>query len=335
MFFQGAANVPYMLVRSLTGQLQPGAATFFGDSFDLPLTPFPIIEHDGFASASQFHTNANGHANLPGIAPSAAAGTMLSYQAALADPLSAFGVSLTAATGITIAQNWTQTSYSMGDDTNVTINLGSFQVPYYGTNYSTIYACSNGFLTLGAPDWNADYTPTSSEFNAGPPRIAGFWCDLTPPASAVVATVANASSPTAPGFVRIDYNNVLDYGFSVPHTFAIQIYANGVVQIIHTGNQFASQYDQITGIGPGTAGGTQPQCNFVGPPAIPSLGGPILPNGTLGNVNQAFFEWFGTAVMPYYGNTYPNPYDLAGKTLTFFPMGTGGVPQSTQRYLVY
>ena len=90
MFFQGAANVPYMLVRSPTGQLQPGAATFFGDSFDLPLTPFPMIEHDGFASASQFHTNANGHANLSGIVPPAAAGTMLSYQAALGR--SAFGV---------------------------------------------------------------------------------------------------------------------------------------------------------------------------------------------------------------------------------------------------
>ena len=224
----------------------------------------------------------------------------------------------------------------MGDDTNGTINLGSFQVPYYGINYSTIYACSNGFLTFGVPDASADYTPTDVEINSGPPRIAGFWCDLVCPASAVVATVANASSPTAPGFVRIDYNNVTDCGFAVAHTFAIQIYANGLVQIIHTGNQVASQFDQITGIGPGSAGGTQPQCNFVGPPAIPSLGGPILPNGTLGNVNQAFFEWFGLpGVMPYYGNLYPNPYDLAGKTLTFFPMGTGGAPQSTQRYLVY
>ena len=210
-------------------------------------------------------------------------------------------MSLTAATGVTIAQNWTQTSYLMGDDSNVAINLGSFQLPYYGINYSTIYVCSNGFLTSACLMGRPTTRPRRRD-QRGPPRIAAFWCDLTCPASAVVATVANASSPTAPGFVRIDYNNVMDLGFAVPHTFAIQIYANGLVQIIHTGNQSASQYDQITGIGPGSAGGTQPQCNFVGPPAIPSLGGPILPNGTLGNVNQAFFEWFGNAGMPYYGN---------------------------------
>ena len=83
MLFKGAANVPYLLVRSATGQLQPGAATFFGDSFDLPLSPFPIIEHDGFASASQFHTNANGHATCRGSCRPPRRGPCSSYQAAL------------------------------------------------------------------------------------------------------------------------------------------------------------------------------------------------------------------------------------------------------------
>ena len=71
-------------------------------------------------------------------------------------------------------------------------------------------------------------------------------------------------------------------------------------------------------------------------PAIPSLGGPILPNGTLGNVNQAFFEWFGIpAVMPYYGNAYNNFYDMPGVTVHFSPGGSGALPAASNRYQVY
>ena len=87
----------------------------------------------------------------------------------------------------------------------------------------------------------------------------------------------------------------------------------------------------------GTAGGTpDPQCNFVGPPAIPSLGGPILPDGVNGNVNQSFFEWFGIpVVMPYYGNAYPNIYDMPGVTVHFSPGGSGALPGASNRYQVY
>jgi hypothetical protein len=80
--------------------------------------------------------------------------------------------------------------------------------------------------------------------------------------------------------------------------------------------------------------GAGSQCNFVLPPAIP-LGGPILPNGTLGNEKQAFFEWFGLTTMPFYGNPYPNFFDMPGVTVRFSPGGGGALPGSSLRYLVY
>ena len=80
----------------------------------------------------------------------------------------------------------------------------------------------------------------------------------------------------------------------------------------------------------------QVQCNFVGPPAIPSLGPPILPGGANGNVNQAFFEWFGIpVVMPYYGNAYQNLFDMPGVTVRFSPYGSGALPAASNRYQVY
>ena len=111
---------------------------------------------------------------------------------------------------------------------------------------------------------------------------------------------------------------------------------DGYLELIFVSNN-ASIYDQITGIGPGSAGGTQPQCNFVGPPPTASVGGPILPNGTLGNVNQAFFEWFGTTngSQPYYGNSYNNLYDMPGVTVHFSPGGGGALPLASNRYQVY
>jgi hypothetical protein len=327
-FFHGAAGVPYLLVRSLTGQLQPGAATFFGDSFDLPLSPMPMIEHNGFDPGplgAPFHTNGSGNANLPGIVPPSTAGTMLAYQAALADPLSAFGVSLTAATGVTIAQNWISTPVSLGDEGFYSINLANFQIPFYGVGYSQIYVYANGYMTFG-PTPVSDFTPSNVEFNSGPPRLAGFWTDLDCNYGSVVVTIASASTGNAPGFVRVDYTNVSDYAIYTPHTFSMQIHASGIVQIIHTSNGFASNYDQITGIGPGGNMSTVPQKD---------LSANATPGSLLGAVNETFFEWFGLFWMPYYGNPFEDPYDLFGKTLTFFPMGTGGVPQSTQRYLLY
>ena len=111
---------------------------------------------------------------------------------------------------------------------------------------------------------------------------------------------------------------------------------DGYLELIFGSNN-ASQYDQITGIGPGNSARRHAaQCNFVGPPPSPSLGGPILPGGTLGNVNQSFFEWFGIpGVMPYYGNSYTNLYDMPGVTVRFSPYGSGALPGASNRYQVY
>lgn len=323
--FRGAANAPWALLRSPTGMLQPGAATFFGDSFDLPLSPPPWIEFDGFAPNTPYHLDASGVGSVPGI--SQIIGKLAAYQAVLADPTSPFGYSLTAASLAVLAQSWSQTNYTLGDESTTLVNLAPLVIPFYGVSYSSLQLCSNGYVTFGAS--GSDFTPTPTEFNAGPPRIAAFWCDLDCPANAVTVTIDSASSPTAPGLVRVSYNNVVDYATTLTHTFSFQVHSNGLLQIIHPTSNGMSVYDSITGIGPG--GGPNaplPQKN------LSALCAPV--GSYVGAPNESFIEWYGIiAFNPYYGNSYDNPFDLTGRTLTYFPGSSGGVPQSTQSYLMY
>ena len=333
----GAANQPYAIFQ---GNLQAGSTIIVNSIVDLALTPFPVVAVDGFVNPL-FHTGAAGIGSLQvpvpptGTPPSGIpTGLQLSLQCLMADPFNApFGVALTAATQITTVQGPTVQYYTLGNNTNTTITPG-FSIPFYGSSYGTYYLCSNGFLTFGAPDPTADFTPTSFEMNGGPPRVAAFWCDLNCGANQVKITTDTNPGPNLPNWTRIDFIGVPDVGFAVPHNFSMLMRDDGYLELGFNSN-VASIYDEITGIGPGLAGGTQPQCNFVGAPAVPSLGGPILPGGTFGTVNQAFYEWFGNFSMPYYGNAYANGYDMAGVTVHFFPGGSGSLPGASDHYQVY
>ena len=39
--------------------------------------------------------------------------------------------------------------------------------------------------------------------------------------------------------------------------------------------------------------------------------------------------------MPYYGNNYPNGYDMPGVTVHFYPAGSGSLPGASNRYQVF
>jgi hypothetical protein len=320
---QGRPNMPFVLARSISGLLQLGAATYFGDSLDLPVSPFPEIVANGLLPASPFHTDANGNASVLGASPQSAVGSVTAFQAAVGDPFSPYGWSLTSAVALTLLQTWTSTTINPGDEGVVPIALAPLSIPFYGTSHTAIHVSANGYLTFGVAQ--SDFTPSPTELANGRPRIAGLWCDLECPTGSVTVTKNPPSPATGPGFVRVSYTNVHDWGgFGGPHTFAIQIFDNGLIQVIHSQNAIGSIYDQIVGISPGNGIDASPQKNLS---AI-SQGGSYY-----GDIGEQLYEWFGIVTLnPYYTNGFDNPYDLYGKVLTFFPAGPGG---STSRYLSY
>ena len=66
-----------------------------------------------------------------------------------------------------------------GDDGNVEIPL-PFDFCVAGKPYSSVNINGNGFLTLGAADTVLTFIESSASLLSGPPRVAGFWDDLSP-----------------------------------------------------------------------------------------------------------------------------------------------------------
>jgi hypothetical protein len=347
--FTGATNQPYAVFQGAA--LQPGAAYIPAsnslNSVDLALSPFPVLVIDGFQYPQYFSTDFTGQAafaiNVPpaGNPPNGVPlGLQLSFQAVMGDPFSSIGVTLTAATRITVTQGPVITYYSLGDESSVAITNANMPLPFYGSNYTTLHVNSDGYICFGTS--TQDFTPSDVEFVSGPPRAAPFWCDLDCPANSVKVTVDTPQNGgTIPGFVRVDWITVNDYTLPVQHTFSTLIKTDGNLELIFSPLNNASQYDQLTGIIPGNnVGAPQPQKNFVGPqPSGSSVGPGILttpPFTVLGNVNEGFFEWFGiVTVHQYYSNPYDNPHDLFGITIHAQPAGSGTLPGSTNRYSIY
>jgi hypothetical protein len=268
-------------------------------------------------------------------------GYQRALQAVIADPYSSIDLTLTAATRITVIQGPTVTNLPLGDESTAVVSVPQMPIPFYGTNYTSLWVSSNGYISFGTS--NNDYTPSESEFVFGPPRMAGFWTDLAQIGGTITATVDTPQNGN-PGYVRIDFADVQEgYGVGIHHWFSMLCQTDGYLEIIYPSSQNASGYDEITGIGPGATNPavTQAQKNFVG---SPPLGSNLLPGILttppfvfLGTTNLAFFEWYGTTngSMPYYGNTYDNPFDLFARTLHFSPNASGNLPAQTLSYTLF
>ncbi len=331
----------FSLYASATGNLSVGAGLYAGDHVDIPLTPAPVTVINSTVNPA-FHTDPqSGTFQFSVFVPqSIALNFHAAYQAAITDPTSPAGYSLTAATGVTIVAGPTVTQQPLGDSGSAAITLPSgMTIPFYGSAYSTIYIDADGYLSFGSNPGN-DYTPTEGEMHAGPPRIAMFWTDLDQAASGTITTTVdnNPGIGIAP-FVKATYVNVGEaYGVPLIHNFECTVDNTGIITLYYPPAQLASAYDQITGITPGNSlpvAGSNPPT----PDAMKNLSNLLTPNSYLGAVNEGYYEWFGIAANNQYWTPYPpipdRPFDLFTRYLNWIPQGVGNLPQSTNRYALY
>jgi hypothetical protein len=71
------------------------------------------------------------------------------------------------------------TAITNTDDAITTITL-PFTFKYYGTNYTQISACSNGFIAMGVEDYKQGYNNAIPDAYGPNAMIAPFWDDLNP-----------------------------------------------------------------------------------------------------------------------------------------------------------
>ena len=230
----GAANQPYAIFQ---GNLGVGSLFVVGGIVDLALNPFPVLVIDGFQNPT-FSTDTTGlgffSVQVPGVgAPPTGVplGFQVSLQALMGDPFNApFGVALTAATRITVVQGPIVTFLSLGNESSAPINMTTMPVPFYGSNYTQLHVCSNGYVTFGVA--NTDFTPTPGEFDVGPPRVAPFWTDLRCPTNGVKTTFEANPGMGAPGYLKIEYINAFGaFNPTIIHNFSMTLKSDGNIEM--------------------------------------------------------------------------------------------------------
>ncbi len=145
-----------------------------------------------------------------------------SAQMFVMDAAAADGFDLSALTRLHVATNVQSLPGPTGEDTYVTVGLGTPQlcgsspVSFYGSTYTLMHVSANGRVMFGAP--NTDYLP-SPALAVTESSWAGLWCDLSPTAGGAISI-----STTPAGAVRVDYVGVPYFGEPAnPVTFAIEI----------------------------------------------------------------------------------------------------------------
>lgn len=103
-----------------------------------------------------------------------------------------------------------------------------FSFPFNGGIETSIYASSNGFVTVGGTDpgaqwWNGDVGLLLN----GLPRIAGWWEDLDPSAAGAVY----ADTDPVTGEFVVTWANVPQWTFTSPNTFQIALAPSGMFTI--------------------------------------------------------------------------------------------------------
>lgn len=112
------------------------------------------------------------------------------------------------------------TALATGDDGNVEIPL-PFPFCMAGKAYNSVFINGNGFLTLGAAATGSTFAESAAAFTSGPPRIAGFWDDLSPDVAGMVFYEQTDTK------FSVTWDSVPEFAIGGENTFTVTILSNG------------------------------------------------------------------------------------------------------------
>ena len=115
---------------------------------------------------------------------------------------------------------------SSADDAAEAITLSQFSFPFFGQNYGTIYASSNGLLSFGAASTSYSNAPMLSAGNPDP-IIAGFWDDLNTNTSGDVYYLEQSDR------LIVQYEQIGFYSDSGTVTFQVVLRASGAIDLFY------------------------------------------------------------------------------------------------------
>jgi len=137
----------------------------------------------------------------------------------------------------------------LGDDDTRAVNL-PFSFRFFGTAYNQVWVNSNGTLTFGTGDLDAN--AFYGHFVAGPPVIAGCFTDLDPSVPTAAVQVLTEATRVVVTWFKVPLVNSKDFALPPTMTFQIRLYPGGRIEIAY---RSTNQPNAIVGI---TAGNLQP-----------------------------------------------------------------------------
>jgi hypothetical protein len=126
-----------------------------------------------------------------------------------------------------------------------------FPFNFYGTEYTTVFPSSNGYLTFGAGD--DDFTVDLGEFLGTLPRIAAFWNDLdsSGPTDTIADEIRFFSSSSK---LVVTYQNIQLFTADGPsgttNTFQFVLLDDGTIKVSYDGMTDRDEYS-LAGVTPG------------------------------------------------------------------------------------
>jgi len=106
-------------------------------------------------------------------------------------------------------RSYTGTLLPVTDDGSVEVPLTTFQFPFHGTSWSSVFVNGNGNLTFGAP--NGDFSETVPELLNGPPRLAPLWDDLSVTHLVTGAVQGLVIAEETPGALKVHFVSVPEF----------------------------------------------------------------------------------------------------------------------------
>lgn len=113
----------------------------------------------------------------------------------------------------------------LGDDDFVQVSL-PFTFSYCGLEYNAVFINANGSLSFGVS--SGDFSETTAEFLAGPPRIAGLWDDLNPGAGGTVVFTYTQN------LFNVQFTNVPEFPAVGANTFRFTLHrASNQIDLVY------------------------------------------------------------------------------------------------------
>ena len=311
----GVQNMPFLTFAAF-GVLPSGVTTPFGLA-DIDPTTATLL-WDGTRDI-RYQTDGWGDFSALIVLPAnTAPNYVTAHQTLMADPVSAAGATLTAATESVSSSPLTVLNLTLPNNGFLFFDLSVYGLSFnfYSQTHTSLFVNSDGNLTFFSG--STDFTPSPLEMHAQRPRIAPYWCDLEPARAGDVRVIIDAAG--ANPSVRVDWIDLpLWNNIGRRHNFsAVLETSTAAIRLIQDPcNAWEGLYTTLVGIGPGQ--GLRPSgMTGVSPQSDLSTFG--TPGPYVGSANEALFEWFGLTTHVYYQAALgDNPFDLEGMTLEFTP----------------